>query len=319
MTRSRNRHLGWGLLLIALFPGGCASMEPPVIAAEDAPGSEGIAQSVSGVVIEHDQSRLRELERTVTRMHADGRLTPLKQVQAGLDRRTCRLNLPPPPSPASSAGEIYKNARSSVMLHGFYYKCGRCPNWHVNVATCFALTSDGVFAANYHAFDNRENELTGMVVATEDGRVFPVTEVLAANPADDVCLFRADLGGERVTPLPLAERPEAPGESVYVLSHPSGHHYMFTSGMVSRYAVQPARSASAGRGREMTARMYITADYAKGSSGGPIINRRGEVVGMVSSTASIYYTEENGNQNNLQMVLKLCVPLMSIRALLGAP
>jgi S1-C subfamily serine protease len=62
--------------------------------------------------------------------------------------------------------------------------------------------------------------------------------------------------------------------------------------------------------------MAITADYAKGSSGGPVLNARGEVVGMVSSTNSIYYTREKGQNQNLQMVIKSCVPVGAISKLL---
>ena len=62
--------------------------------------------------------------------------------------------------------------------------------------------------------------------------------------------------------------------------------------------------------------MFITADFAKGSSGSPILNNRGEIIGMVAATESIYYTETQEEQKNLQMVFKNCVPSHSIRNLL---
>ena len=52
---------------------------------------------------------------------------------------------------------------------------------------------------------------------------------------------------------------------------------------------------------------------------------RGNVVGMVAMTDSVYYSEENGQQKNLQMVFKNCVSARSILALIepkpvgGAP
>ena len=35
--------------------------------------------------------------------------------------------------------------------------------------------------------------------------------------------------------------------------------------------------------------MGVTAEYARGSSGGPVMDDAGNVIGMVSSTNSIYY------------------------------
>jgi S1-C subfamily serine protease len=67
--------------------------------------------------------------------------------------------------------------------------------------------------------------------------------------------------------------------------------------------------------------MSITADYAKGSSGGPVFNDRGEVVGMVSSTSSLYYQTDSPEapkeKGPLQMVIKNCVSLPEPRQLLA--
>ena len=66
--------------------------------------------------------------------------------------------------------------------------------------------------------------------------------------------------------------------------------------------------------------MSITADYAKGSSGGPVLDADGHVVGMVCSTQSIYYDSRDKNklQGPLQMVVKNCIPVSAISAILGA-
>ena len=63
--------------------------------------------------------------------------------------------------------------------------------------------------------------------------------------------------------------------------------------------------------------LTITADYARGSSGGPLLNDAGEVIGMVASTHSVYYNQsEDGTHQNLQMVWKQCVPVENIRGLI---
>ena len=67
--------------------------------------------------------------------------------------------------------------------------------------------------------------------------------------------------------------------------------------------------------------MSITADYAKGSSGGPVVDDAGHVVGMVSTTESIYYGSRANDPKDpkgpLQMVVKNCVPVEAIRHLAG--
>ena len=307
------------MMASAVIPGsGCASSAPsdhrepcPVLDAKSPP--------VNGLSIENDWIRSREIEKAATRLQAEGRLVPVEKLCAGLTNHACRVTLPAHGRAANTAEEVYRNALPSVMVHGVVYKCGRCQNWHVNSATCFAITDDGVFVANHHAFKERKPELGGMVVATEDGRVFPVTQVLASSAGDDVCIFKADLGDQRVVPLSLAPKSQDPGGTVYVLSHPAGQHYVFTSGIVSRYAQVPTEQSLRSGNGGSTVRMCITADYAKGSSGGPIMNAKGEVVGMVSSTGSIYYNDQEGKQENLQMVMKFCVPLPLIRQLIQKP
>ena len=63
--------------------------------------------------------------------------------------------------------------------------------------------------------------------------------------------------------------------------------------------------------------MSITADYARGSSGGPVLNEHGAVVGMVCSTRTTYYgTKGKDKDDDVQMIVKFCIPGESIRALL---
>jgi len=71
-------------------------------------------------------------------------------------------------------------------------------------------------------------------------------------------------------------RDEPVGAPVSVISHPNGRFYVFTQGYVSRYAIVGKRTV-----------VNITADYAKGSSGGPFFNSRGDLVGLVASTTSL--------------------------------
>lgn len=206
----------------------------------------------------------------------------------------------PDSSPADPAAAVY--------LIGTVYKCGKCDKWHPGgIASAWALTRDGVMASNYHVFEKATGAAMG--VCDREGRTYPVVEVLAADKAADVAIFRVK--ADNLVPLALGT-PAGIGSEVRVISHPDRRFFTQTSGEVSRYHRLPAR-----KDRPAAVWMSITADYAKGSSGGPVIDEAGKVVGMVSSTQSIYYNSDNGQPKGpLQMVVKNCVPASAIRALL---
>ena len=47
-----------------------------------------------------------------------------------------------------------------------------------------------------------------------------------------------------------------------------------------------------------------------------MFDERGAVVGMVADTVSIYYDEKAGHKDNLQMVVKECVPAANVLKLI---
>jgi serine protease Do len=206
----------------------------------------------------------------------------------------------PDASPADPSAAVY--------MIGTVYKCGKCDKWHPGgIASAWALTADGVMASNYHVFQKATGAAMG--VCDREGKTYPIVEILAADEAADVAIFRVK--ADNLAPLALGTPAEI-GSEVRVISHPDRRFFMQTSGEVSRYHQQPARKKM-----PATVWMSITADYAKGSSGGPVLDDAGKVVGMVSSTQSIYYDSDNGQPKGpLQMVVKNCVPASAIRALL---
>lgn len=229
-----------------------------------------------------------------------GKATSLEGLSKQLGRRSCEVSLPAPKRAKLSATALYEKSRRSVLIVGHLYRCEACPRYHVQTHTGFLLTKSGVFATSYHVFGiPRVEALVGM---TSDGRVAAVNQVLAANEADDVVICKLD--GDGYEPLPLEA--QAPvGTPIWAISHPDHDYYTFTDGIIARYGLQPM-------GPNQVKLMSVTADFARGSSGAPILNERGAAVGMVRSTRSLYDTEEAGRKANLQMVFKYCVPAEEI-------
>lgn len=205
-----------------------------------------------------------------------------------------------------AAAQLYQRCRAGTLVVGGLYKCPKCPDWHTANATGLMLTEDGAFATCYHVVV--QTNYVVLVVMTGDGRVAPVKEVLAANRRADVAILRAAGAGFSTVPLGSSA---LVGARVSVISHPEEHYFSLTEGLVSRYSI-----LDDSRRRRGLVAMEITADFARGSSGAPVFDECGAVVGVVSSTESVYSDVERGRRTDLQMVIKHCVPVRYLRDLI---
>jgi S1-C subfamily serine protease len=278
-------------------PGGKAARKPKPVERQAEP------LHLPGEV--NDEGILDQLDDGAARLIADGKTVKMAELIRQLDRRSCSLSLPAFVPRKSTASELASSARAGVVAIGELSKCKKCPKWHVGASSGFMITADGVCVTCYHVVNVPESPT--LVAMTGDGRIVAVKEVLAANPHTDVALLRLD--GTNFTALPLDF--EAPvGSTVRVLSHPDDHFFTLTEGMVSRYVALPLERAPG----EVTF-MAVTADFGSGSSGAPIFNERGGVVGVVNNTQSLYYDQRKGK--DLQMVFKHCLQSQYIRQLVG--
>ncbi|MBT5883732.1 MAG: trypsin-like peptidase domain-containing protein [Planctomycetaceae bacterium] len=239
----------------------------------------------------------------------DDKIVQIKKISEQLNRKQTELRLPRLKTTELTSREIYQQVTPSVLILSKIYKCGRCERWHDRSAGAFVLTADGAIVTNYHVVEGPRDDERAMVATTSTGEVYPVKELLAASETDDVVILQLALPrGVQLQPAKVAQR-SWPGEDAIVISHPVGRFYSLTKGTVSRNATLRMKAGASNR-------MFITADYAKGSSGSPVFNSLGEVIGLVSSTESIYYTQTNDVQKNLQMVFHNCVQGQAVLSLI---
>ncbi len=248
----------------------------------------------------NDNQILARFQSQIVAALESGSLTDADAIREQLARNRHEIRLPrlETSARALTPAEIYANGLKSTLLFGNVYKCGKCDKWHAKAAGGVVLTSDGIAATNHHVVKNKD--AAGFGAMTYEGAFFPVIEVLASSAADDLALVR--LGGEGFIPAPLSSA--RVGEPVTVLSHPDRHFFTLSTGIVSRY--------SARRGAKAGSVMEITAEFARGSSGGPVFGPKGGLVGIVASTRSIYYETKEGVPRNLQLVKNYCVPASAI-------
>ena len=256
-----------------------------------------------------DKARLKHLEASARAIAESGKATPVTTLIEQLKRAECSLPLARDRHGRMTATEVYAECVGSVVVLAGIYKCSRCPKWHIAVSSGFLITTRGALVTNYHVVNNRA--MQHLVAMTVDGSTYPVKEVLAASEADDVAILQLDAPGVAFAPLPLVAG-EPVGAPVTVISHPDSRLYTFSEGMVSRRFVHVRK----GKPADMLA---ITADFARGSSGAPVLNGRGAVVGFVGSTRSVYFKVVEGRKENLQMVFKHCVPSESVLKLIVQP
>ena len=235
-----------------------------------------------------------------------------RQAQLPLPQTLCKL------SPEQS---LYDAVMPAVVVVGSIYKCGNCSDWHLGgMASGWLLAGDGLVVSNHHVFSEDEKHYFGVMTAA--GEVYAIRSVVAADKLGDAVIFRIDTRGEQLPALTLGH-PVACGDAVTIISHPVGRFYSLTTGVVSRYHHQPSdhtksKQSLHARPERQPVWMSVTADYAVGSSGGPVFDEAGAVVGMVSRTYSSQAARHHrrfGNFGN-QMVFKDCVSLDTLFGLI---
>jgi len=228
------------------------------------------------------------------------------------ERRACDLKLPEASQERLDWPAIASRAESATVVLGEFFREGKSRKDEFSTAAGgFIITPDGACVTSLHVVSGKGSR--GFVALTRFGQVLPVREVLAADPLEDLAIVQLDLpAGMTLPTLTLAAEPAPVGSSVAVMSHPDERFYLFTRGSVSRHTVWRERG-----GAEHF--MTITADFAKGSSGCPVLDEFGAVVGVVNNTESIYYDDDGKKrQTDLQMVVKNATPSWIVRAMMAA-
>ncbi|QDV29461.1 Putative serine protease HhoA precursor [Planctopirus ephydatiae] len=242
-----------------------------------------------------DDGAFRKLQTDQARaLHANGSLVKASDLAKQLERKTVGLDLPEAATAVSpmSPRELYQKCRQSVFSLAEVRDCEGCGEIHVTpYGTGFAITADGVLLTNHHLIKALESS-SRLVASTADGKTYPVVEVLASSEKDDVAAIRID--GSGFEPLQLSVD-NFVGTRVSVINHPRGHLYSLSEGIVTRLFTQYSQRT-----------MLISGEYAVGSSGAPVLDSSGKVLGMVAATSSL----------NDQMILRVCIPTQSLLEIL---
>lgn len=135
----------------------------------------------------------------------------------------------------------------------------------------FIISGDGVILTNAHVVEGADQ----VIVTLRDGREFR-GQVVGEDSVTDVAVIRVEASGLPTVPLGSSESLR-PGEWAIAIGNPLGLDNTVTAGIIS------ATGRSSAQIRVPDKRVsFIQTDAAinPGNSGGPLLNERGEVVGM---------------------------------------
>lgn len=198
--------------------------------------------------------------------------------------------------------ELVRTARPAVALLTILDRGGK----EVSSGTGFFVSTDGRMATNVHVVESAER----IEAVLADGRKIPLLGLLAEDKTNDIAIVQADFHPSPGEVLPLADLNRGklnPGERIIVIGAPSGLGGSLSEGVVA--AIRQAEDLDKfdedrQKGRE--ALIQITAPISPGSSGSPVLDESGQVVGVAVSQLT-------GGQN-----LNFAVPVSVVRKLLAA-
>ncbi|MGC1088546.1 MAG: tetratricopeptide repeat-containing serine protease family protein, partial [Candidatus Acidiferrum sp.] len=120
---------------------------------------------------------------------------------------------------------------------------------------------------NYHVVSGSS---TASIIF-DDGSIAMITAVVAASAPKDIAIVEAETGSH--PPLPLGDELGLKvGETIYAIGAPKGLAASLSNGLVSAFRQDQGQFL-----------IQITASIAPGSSGGPLLNSEGQVVGLTTS------------------------------------
>ncbi len=172
----------------------------------------------------------------------------------------------------------------------------------------FIISSDGLIVTNNHVVEGAAD--TGQIVAVfHDGSTARAT-IVGRDPTSDVAVVRAD-GKEGLPTVDLGRSDDLrTGQSVVAIGSPFELSGTVTSGIVSSLH-RPTR-AGGEDGSQATVLDAIQTDAAinPGNSGGPLVNMRGEVIGINSA---IYSPTSGGQSQGGSVGIGFAIPIDQAR------
>jgi S1-C subfamily serine protease len=140
------------------------------------------------------------------------------------------------------------------------------------------IDKNGHILTNHHVIDGaREIQVT-----LHDGNSY-AGKLIGQDPVNDIAVLKIDAPPESLIPVGLGDSSRLRvGQKIFAIGNPFGLERTMTTGIVSSLN----RSLPSRSGRMMKQIIQLDAALNRGNSGGPLLNTRGEQIGMNTAIAS---------------------------------
>lgn len=127
------------------------------------------------------------------------------------------------------------------------------------------LNAAGDAISNFHVFQDSKRAYA----IDADGKRYPVTKIYRFSEDDDYIFFKIGNGDHTFQAATVAKDLPKVGEACFAVGNPRGLEQTLSNGIISAY-------------REDSKLIQNTANITHGSSGGPLFNDKGEVIGITT-------------------------------------
>jgi S1-C subfamily serine protease len=202
------------------------------------------------------------------------------------------------PPKALSIGDIYQRSSGGVVqvtstsvvtvpADPFFGDLFPSQQQQQSLGSGFVIDKTGHIVTNYHVVQGAKK----INVSFSNGASTKAT-IVGVDPSSDIAVLKVGASSRALTPLPLGNSDEMRvGDPVVAIGNPFGLDRTVTAGIVS--AIQ--RAITAPNGYTIDHVIQTDAAINHGNSGGPLLNRRGQVVGVNAQIE----TGSSGNGGNV--------------------
>ena len=166
----------------------------------------------------------------------------------------------------STNGKILSPSEIFEKLSSAVFKIHTSTGYQDFQGSGFFISSNGVAVSNYHVFQGTAVGYEDIILS--DGSVYKVTEVYHKSEENDFIIFKVGVN-RKVNYIKIANATPKVGEKIYTIGSPRGLDNTFSSGEISQI-------------RDNSKILQISAPIDHGSSGGVLLNSKGEAVGITS-------------------------------------